>query len=74
MSIFLQRTSEPDGYSDGVLFQATHDRFTATEGTVLVSQDTSEFSYQREKPELIGTQSEDRKQRLRAARVRFAEF
>lgn len=35
-------------------FQATRDRFTATEGTVLVLQDTSEFSYQREKPELIG--------------------
>jgi hypothetical protein len=35
-------------------FQATRDRFAATDGTVLVLQDTSEFSYQREKPELIG--------------------
>jgi len=35
-------------------FQATRDRFAATDGTVLVLQDTSEFSYQRVKPELIG--------------------
>ncbi|MGB9475574.1 MAG: IS4 family transposase [Candidatus Udaeobacter sp.] len=35
-------------------FQATRDRFAATEGNVLVLQDTSEFSYQRENPELIG--------------------
>jgi hypothetical protein len=35
-------------------FQATRDRFKTTEGPVLVLQDTSEFSYQREKPELIG--------------------
>jgi len=35
-------------------FQAIRDRFAATDGTVLVLQDTSEFSYQREKPELIG--------------------
>ena len=35
-------------------FQATRDRFAATEGKVLVLQDTSEFSYQRENPELIG--------------------
>jgi hypothetical protein len=35
-------------------FQATRDRFAVTDGTVLVLQDTSEFSYQRVKPELIG--------------------
>src|SRR6185312_10750093 len=35
-------------------FQATRDRFAAIEGNVLVLQDTSEFSYQRENPELIG--------------------
>jgi hypothetical protein len=35
-------------------FQATRERFSATEGPVLVLQDTSEFSFQREKPELIG--------------------
>jgi hypothetical protein len=35
-------------------FQATRDRFAATEGNVLVLQDTSEFSYRRENPELIG--------------------
>ena len=35
-------------------FQVTRDRFAATTGNVLVLQDTSEFSYQRENPELIG--------------------
>jgi hypothetical protein len=35
-------------------FQATHDRFAATDGYVLVLHDTTEFSFKREKPELIG--------------------
>jgi hypothetical protein len=35
-------------------FQATRERFAKAEGPILVLQDTSEFSYQREKPELIG--------------------
>ncbi len=35
-------------------FMATRDRFAATAGPVLVLQDTTEFTYQREKPELIG--------------------
>ncbi len=35
-------------------FKATRDRFAATAGPVLVLQDTTEFTYQREKPELIG--------------------
>jgi hypothetical protein len=35
-------------------FQATAQRFSATDGLVLVLQDTTTFSYEREHPELIG--------------------
>ncbi|WP_439823434.1 IS4/Tn5 family transposase DNA-binding protein [Caballeronia sordidicola] len=35
-------------------FQASAERFGATEGPVLVLQDTTTFSYQRERPELVG--------------------
>src|SRR5579864_6781156 len=35
-------------------FQSTGDRFAAADGPVLVLQDTTEFSYQRERPEQIG--------------------
>ena len=35
-------------------FQATKDRFTATQGPILVLHDTTEFSFQRENPEKIG--------------------
>jgi hypothetical protein len=35
-------------------FASTRDRFVATEGPILVLQDTTEFSYQRERPERIG--------------------
>lgn len=35
-------------------FQSTAERFAATEGLVLVLQDTTEFSYKREEPETIG--------------------
>jgi Transposase DNA-binding/Transposase DDE domain len=35
-------------------FQATRDRFRATEGWVLVLHDTTEFSFQREEPSAIG--------------------
>jgi hypothetical protein len=35
-------------------FQSTYDRFEKTSDTVLVLQDTTEFSYERDKPELIG--------------------
>lgn len=35
-------------------FAATAERFAATNGTVLVLQDTTEFSFQRERPEAIG--------------------
>ena len=36
-------------------FQSTYERFSATEGPVLILQDTTEFSYKREKPELLGS-------------------
>jgi hypothetical protein len=36
-------------------FEATHDRFATTDGYVLVLHDTTEFSFKREKPELIGS-------------------
>jgi hypothetical protein len=35
-------------------FEATRERFAATEGPILVLQDTTEFTYQRERPERIG--------------------
>jgi len=36
-------------------FESTRERFEASNGTVLVLQDTTEFSYKREAPELIGS-------------------
>jgi len=36
-------------------FEATRCRFTASRGHVLILQDTTDFSYQRERPELIGS-------------------
>jgi hypothetical protein len=35
-------------------FQSTRDRFAAADGPILVIQDTTEFSYQRERPDLVG--------------------
>ncbi len=35
-------------------FQATHDRFTASDGAILVLHDTTEFSFQRDSPDRIG--------------------
>jgi hypothetical protein len=35
-------------------FQSTRERFAATDGPALILHDTTEFSYQREKPALIG--------------------
>lgn len=46
------RVSEEDIM--GGHFQSTRARFAASKGTVLVLQDTTEFTYQRERPELIG--------------------
>jgi hypothetical protein len=36
-------------------FQSTKDRFSKTEGPIFILQDTTEFSYHREKPELVGS-------------------
>jgi hypothetical protein len=36
-------------------FQTTRQRFAATEGPILVLQDTTEFTYQRERTEAIGS-------------------
>jgi hypothetical protein len=36
-------------------FQSTRERFVATDGPVLVLQDTTEFNYEREDPRLIGS-------------------
>jgi Transposase DNA-binding len=35
-------------------FQATHDRFAATDGPILVIQDTTEFTFQRQRAEAVG--------------------
>ena len=35
-------------------FEATRSRFAATKGPILVLQDTTEFSYQRKRPEAVG--------------------
>src|SRR5476651_65453 len=39
----------------GSHFEATQSRFAASEGSILILQDTTEFSYKRERPELIGS-------------------
>jgi hypothetical protein len=46
------RVSEQDILSGH--FQATVQRFATTDGPILVHQDTTTFSYERERPELIG--------------------
>ena len=46
------RVSEEDIMSGH--FQATRSRFTASDGPILVLQDTTEFTYQRERSEAIG--------------------
>ncbi|MGF6301129.1 IS4 family transposase [Paraburkholderia sp. WC7.3d] len=46
------RVSEQDILSGH--FQATAQRFAMTDGPILVLQDTTTFSYERERPELIG--------------------
>lgn len=47
-----ERVSEADILSGH--FQATRERVAATDGPVLVLHDTTEFTYQRDRPELIG--------------------
>jgi len=51
-------------------FQATHDRFEATAGPILVLHDTTEFSFQRESPERIGVTYSVNSGRDKAGRVR----
>jgi hypothetical protein len=46
------RVSEQDILSGH--FQASAERFKATQGPILILQDTTTFSYRRERPELIG--------------------
>lgn len=47
-----ERVSEEDILSGH--FESTRERFAATTGPILVVQDTTEFSFQRERPEKIG--------------------
>ena len=54
--------------------QSTADRFSATDGSILVLHDTTEFTYQREHPERIGytksvNSGRDKKGRLRSHKV-----
>jgi hypothetical protein len=48
-------------------FQATAKRFAAADGPILVLQDTTEFSFKRERPEAIGF-----KQRIRTGNTRIS--
>src|SRR3989442_4119749 len=48
-----ERVSEDDILAGH--FQSTRDRFRATDGLALILHDTTEFSFQRERPELIGS-------------------
>jgi hypothetical protein len=51
-------------------FQATRDRFAASDGTVLVLHDTTEFSFQRESPDRIGITYNVNSGRDKAGRIR----
>ena len=51
-------------------FKATRSRFDASEGPVLVLQDTTEFTYQREKPDLIGVTKSINSGKDKAGRLR----
>ena len=51
-------------------FQATRDRAQASRGPLLVLQDTTEFSYKREQPELIGFKGITHSRRDEAGRLR----
>ncbi len=50
--------------------QATHERFAASQGPVLVLHDTTEFSFQRERPDLIGVTYNVNSGRDKAGRIR----
>src|SRR5712671_3729858 len=49
---WLDRVSEHDILRGH--FQPTAQRFSTTDGPILVLQDTTTFSYERERPELVG--------------------
>jgi hypothetical protein len=51
-------------------FQATHARAAATDGPLLVLHDTTEFSYQRERPDAIGITKAINSGRDKAGRLR----
>src|SRR3546814_579035 len=51
-------------------FQATRDRVIGADGSILVLHDTTEFSYQREKPEAIGITKSINSGRDKAGRLR----
>jgi hypothetical protein len=51
-------------------FQATHDRFVASNGPILVLHDTTEFSFQRESPDRIGVTCNVNSGRDKAGRIR----
>ena len=52
-------------------FQSTRERFAAAEGTILVLQDTTEFTYQRERPEAIGITCSVNSGKDKAGRLRM---
>lgn len=51
-------------------FQSTRDRFAATDGPILVLQDTTEFSHERERSALIGSTKKTNSGRDKAGRLR----
>jgi hypothetical protein len=63
-----ERVSEADILAGHL--QSTRDRTAATDGPVLVLHDTTEFSYQREKPEAIGITKAINSGRDKAGRLR----
>jgi hypothetical protein len=52
-------------------FQSTRERFAAADGPILVLQDTTEFSYQRERPERIGVTNRINSGKDKAGRYRM---
>jgi hypothetical protein len=52
-------------------FQSTRERFAASGGPILVVQDTTEFSYQRERPERIGLTCQTNSGKDKAGRYRM---
>ncbi len=63
-----ERVSEADILAGH--FQSTRDRTAAADGPVLVLHDTTEFSYQRQKPEAIGITKSINSGRDKAGRLR----